>query len=288
MRIARVALAGGTEFAVSVDGEKWIPFSALSLEASETASAIVRTQELLGGVSNGKNGLLPSQTRFQCPIVRPSKILAIGLNYLDHIRETHWSEPEHPIVFSKFPSSLSGPRDPIVLDSNLTVEGDYEVELAVIIGRRARGVSEAEALSFVYGYAVANDVSARDGQMSDGQFDRSKGFDTFCPIGPWITAADDIDDPQALTIRSFVNGELRQDSSTSQMLFSVAELIAYISRGTTLLPGDVILTGTPHGVGFAMQPPNYLKPGDVVTCEIEGLGGLENEVVGPEVAASRR
>ena len=170
------------------------------------------------------------------------------------------------------------------MDKELTERGDYEVELAVVIGKRTRKVGEDRALDSVFGYTVANDVSARDWQKADGQFDRSKSFDTFCPIGPWITTADEVPDPQGLALRSWVNGELRQDSSTKEMLFDIAHLIHYLSRGMTLEPGDVLLTGTPHGVGFAMEPPRYLAPGDVVECEVEGLGRLRNAVVGPQEA----
>ena len=151
-----------------------------------------------------------------------------------------------------------------------------------MIGETTKGISEENALSCVFGYTVANDVSARDWQKADGQFDRSKSFDTFCPVGPWITTADQVPDPQGLPLRSWVNEEVRQDSSTKEMLFSVAYLIHYLARGMTLEPGDVILTGTPHGVGFAMDPPQYLKPGDIVECEVEGLGRLKHKVVTPD------
>ncbi|MGH2698435.1 MAG: fumarylacetoacetate hydrolase family protein, partial [Actinomycetota bacterium] len=186
--------------------------------------------------------------------------------------------------FGKFPNSLNDPYGRIVMDEQLTEQGDYEVELAVVIGKTTRRVSEENALQSVFGYTVANDVSARDWQKADRQFDRSKSFDTFCPIGPWITTSDEVPDPQGLSLKSWVNGELRQDSSTKEMLFGVAHLIYYLSRGMTLKPGDVILTGTPHGVGFAMDPPRFLAPGDSVECEVEGLGRLSNAVVGPREA----
>ena len=149
----------------------------------------------------------------------------------------------------------------------------------MVIGKRAKRVSEAEALGVVFGYLVGNDVSARDAMKVDGQLDRAKSFDTFCPLGPWITTADEVPDPQKLGIRTRVNGETRQDSSTAEMYFSTAFLIHFVSRGMTFEPGDLIMTGTPHGVGFAMKPPRYLVPGDVVECEVEGLGMLRNRVV---------
>ena len=168
-----------------------------------------------------------------------------------------------------------------MVDSRLTARADYEVELAVIMGRSTRDVAEADALDHVFGYTVSNDVSARDAQRADRQFGRSKSFDTFCPIGPWITSADRVADPQALGLWTRVNGEPRQDSSTAKMLFSVAYLIHYLARGMTLEPGDVILTGTPSGVGLFMDPPVFLQPGDVVECGVEGLGTIRNVIVTP-------
>ncbi|MPZ73743.1 MAG: hypothetical protein GEU74_11015 [Nitriliruptorales bacterium] len=200
---------------------------------------------------------------------------------MDHIRETGARAPERPVLFAKFPNALNDPYGDVVLDPALTEQGDYEAELAVIIGAHTRRVTVSQALASVYGYAVANDVSARDWQTRDMQLARSKSFDTFCPLGPWITTADEVPDPQELAIRSWVNGEARQDSSTKEMLYGVAELIEFFARGMTLEPGDVILTGTPHGVGFAMDPPRFLAPGDVVRCEVEGLGVIENRMVGP-------
>ena len=256
----------------------WVSLEQLGISATDTADVIAQAEAIrsAAGASPGSD-----EIRLQCPIVRPTKVLAIGLNYMDHIRETKAAIPERPVLFAKFPNTLNGPFGQIVVDPTLTEQADYEVELAVIIGKRTRKVSAADALDHVFGYAVANDVSARDWQFRDPQFDRSKGFDTFCPIGPWITTSDEVTDPQALVIRSWVNGEARQDSSTKEMVYSVAELIEYLAKGMTLEPGDVILTGTPHGVGFAMKPPRYLGPGDVVRCEIEGLGAIENRCVGP-------
>ena len=281
MRIARIATDADADFAVH-DGQRgWIPLKSAGIEATDTPSMVERVDEIARTLEASSDGVIADESSLQAPIVRPSKMIAIGLNYIDHIKETKAEQPERPVVFAKFPNAIVGPFAPVLMDPGLTEMGDYEVELAVVIGRRTRGVSEDEALKAVFGYTVANDVSARDWQFKDPQFDRSKGFDTFCPIGPWITTADEVPDPQALTIRSWVNGQPRQDSSTQLMLFSVAELIAFLSRGMTLEPGDVILTGTPHGVGFAMDPPQYLQPGDHVECEVESLGKIRNPIVGP-------
>jgi 5-carboxymethyl-2-hydroxymuconate isomerase len=216
------------------------------------------------------------------PLVRPGKILAVGLNYLRHIAEVGKPRPETPMIFAKYPSAVTGPRDDIELDRTLTHELDYEVELAVVIGRPARRVSEADALDHVLGYCIANDVSARDMQRAESQISRSKGMDTFCPLGPWITTSEEVGDPHDLWIRCWVGDELRQDSTTADLLFDVPRLIAHLSRTTTLETGDVILTGTPSGVGSCMTPPGYLQDGDVVRCEIERLGTLENRVVASE------
>jgi 5-carboxymethyl-2-hydroxymuconate isomerase len=217
-----------------------------------------------------------SPSRLLAPLPRPGKIVAIGLNYMDHARERGVEPPKQPLIFAKFTSSVTGPGAPIRWDPTLTEKVDYEVELGVVIGSEARNVSEADALSHVFGYTVLNDVTARDMQRGDGQWVRGKSLDTFCPMGPAIVTADEIRDPQTLAIRSKVNGETMQSGNTSDMIFSVAELIAYISRSFTLQPGDIIATGTPGGVGEFRDPPVFLKDGDVVTCEIERIGKLEN------------
>jgi 2-keto-4-pentenoate hydratase/2-oxohepta-3-ene-1,7-dioic acid hydratase in catechol pathway len=222
--------------------------------------------------------------RLRAPL-RPGKIVAIGLNYHDHIRETGMDAPSQPLVFSKFPSSVVGPYEAIEFDPSLAERVDWEVELAVVVGRRMRGVHDREALDHVFGYTVANDVSARDVQFSDGQWVRGKSFDTFCPLGPVVATADEVPDPQALAIRTRVNGEVVQESSTSEMVFGVAELLSYCSRSFTLEPGDVLLTGTPWGCGEFMSPRRSLRSGDVVEVEVEGIGMLTNPVVVREQAA---
>jgi 2-keto-4-pentenoate hydratase/2-oxohepta-3-ene-1,7-dioic acid hydratase in catechol pathway len=280
MKIGRIDIDGQATFVAQASDKTWLPLSELGVTAATTADVIAQTDAVAEALPKAASGV--RDPSFLSPVVVPSKMLAIGLNYMDHIREQDGTPPENPIVFAKYPSSLNGPTGDIVVDSGLTQRADYEVELAVIIGQKTRSVSTESALSAVYGYAVANDVSARDWQRRDGQFSRSKSFDTFCPIGPWITTSDEIAHPNELEIRSWVNGEPRQDSVTKEMIFSVPYLIWYIARGMTLEPGDVILTGTPHGVGFVMDPPQYLVPGDFVECEIEGLGRLANQVIGPE------
>lgn len=221
---------------------------------------------------------LPAGARALAP-VRPSKIVAIGLNYRDHIAESGMDAPERPLVFAKFPSSLCGPTDDIVVDARLVERADWEVELGVVIGARMRHVDAVDAVDHVLGYTVANDVSARDVQFGDGQWTRGKSFDTFCPVGPLLVGRDELGDPQALGLRTRVNGETVQRSSTAEMVFGVAELLAYCSRSFTLEPGDLVLTGTPWGCGEFMTPPRSLRPGDVVEAEIDGIGTLRNAVV---------
>lgn len=212
------------------------------------------------------------------PISRPSKIIAIGLNYEDHAEETGAEIPKKPIVFAKYPNTIVGPGDPIRIPK-ITEQADYEAELAVVIGERARNVEVEEALDYVFGYMNSNDVSSRDLQFSEGgQWTRSKSLDTFSPIGPYLVTKDEIEDPQNLSVKCILNGEVMQDGTTEKMIFSVAEIVAFLSTGMTLEPGDIIMTGTPPGVGFARDPKVFLKDGDEVSIEIEGLGTLTNPV----------
>ena len=210
-------------------------------------------------------------------ISRPGKIVCVGLNYLDHAQEGGMELPKAPLLFAKWPNTLIGAGDAIVLPPEAT-EVDYEAELGVVIGTKAKRVSEADALEYVEGYICINDVSARDLQFGDGQWTRGKSVDTFCPVGPRLVPREEIADPQQLGIRCIVNGEALQDSSTAQMIFSVAEIIAYVTRVITLEPGDLIATGTPAGVGVFRDPKVLLKDGDEVSVEIDGVGTLTNPV----------
>jgi 2-keto-4-pentenoate hydratase/2-oxohepta-3-ene-1,7-dioic acid hydratase in catechol pathway len=211
------------------------------------------------------------------PIDRPGKIVCVGLNYRDHAEEQGTEIPGAPLLFAKWPNALIGPGEPIVIPRQST-QVDYEAELGVLIGERVRGVSEENALESVRGYICLNDVSARDLQFSDGQWTRGKSADTFCPVGPRLVPAAEVPDPQALGIRCVLNGEVMQDSTTANMIFTVAEIIAYTSATMTLEPGDLIATGTPAGVGVFRNPPVLLKDGDEVTIEIDVLGALTNPV----------
>jgi 2-keto-4-pentenoate hydratase/2-oxohepta-3-ene-1,7-dioic acid hydratase in catechol pathway len=208
---------------------------------------------------------------------RPRTVLGIGLNYRAHAAETGREPPAEPMVFAKLPGAVAAPWGRIPRPA-YTRELDYEGELAVVIGAEARNVAVADVAEHVFGYAVMNDVSARDRQREEPRWIRAKGGDGFAPFGPWITTADEVPDPQDLSIRTWVNGELRQDGSTADMIFSVAELVSWCSHQFTLHPGDVIATGTPAGVGAGFDPPRYLQPGDLVRVEIAGLGHLEHEI----------
>jgi len=222
----------------------------------------------------------PNIATVPLPTDRPQKIVCVGLNYVDHAAEGSQKIPEHPLLFAKWPNTLIGPREPIVLPS-ITTKVDYEGELAVVIGTRARRLAVDDALDAVGGYLCANDVSARDLQFGDGQWVRGKSLDTFCPIGPALVPASEIPDPGTLRLKTILNGEVVQEAPTRDMIFSVAEIVAFVSEAITLEPGDLILTGTPAGVGIFRDPELLLQPGDEVTVEIEGVGTLTNPVAGP-------
>ncbi len=211
------------------------------------------------------------------PIERPGKIVCVGLNYRDHAEEQGVDLPTAPLLFAKWPNALIGPAEPIVIPPIVT-RTDYEAELGVVIGARVRDVSAENAFEAVAGYICVNDVSARDLQFADGQWTRGKSPDTYCPVGPRLVPRDEIPDPQNLAVRAVLNGETMQDSTTANMVFGVADLIAYITQTITLEPGDLIATGTPAGVGAFRDPKVFMQPGDEITIEIEGLGSLTNPV----------
>jgi 2-keto-4-pentenoate hydratase/2-oxohepta-3-ene-1,7-dioic acid hydratase in catechol pathway len=222
-----------------------------------------------------------SETRIGAPVPEPSKILCLGLNYRDHAEEQNKPLPERPLVFPKVPSAVIAHLEPIVLpDPSIESFVDPEVELAVVIGRTASRVSELQAYDHVAGYTICNDVSGRDTQKAERQWLRAKGFDTFAPMGPWIVTRDELPDPHVLDVTCKVNGEVRQKSNTSNLIFTVPFLVSYLSLTITLNPGDVISTGTPGGVGIFRDPPVRLEHGDVLTLEITGIGTLENRVEG--------
>lgn len=275
MRLIRARLGGDVVLA-RVEGDAAV---VLAHESAHPARDVLR-EALAEGVELSGDGARVALEDLQvlAPLANPSKILAIGLNYADHARESGMTPPESPIFFAKTPNTIVGPNDPVVYRVADSTQVDYEVELAVVIGRRARDVSEAEALAHVLGYTAANDVSARDAQFADGQWIRGKSYDTFLPLGPAIVTTDEINDVQSLKVTCTVNGEVLQDGTTKEMIHGVAAAVSYASRFMTLEPGDLILTGTPHGVGFARTPAIFLTDGDVVEVEVEGVGRLRNPV----------
>lgn len=246
-----------------------------------------KASELLDGLLESEKDratFVVDDLTFLAPIPRPSKnIMCLGLNYADHVTETSKTAevklPEHPIVFTKNVTSVTGPDADIPYDPAVTEQLDWEVELGVIIGRPGYAIDAVEAMDYVFGYTVINDLSARDLQFRHKQFFIGKSFDGACPMGPWIVTADEVTDPHALPLRCSVNGVGKQDSSTGNMIFDIPAIIASLSRVMTLEAGDIIATGTPDGVGFARTPPEFLKPGDEVVCDIEGVGELRNTVV---------
>ncbi len=223
-----------------------------------------------------------SEVNLLAPVPHPGKIVCVGLNYLDHCLESGTPVPERPILFSKFPTSLIGHGEKITWCLEDSTQVDYEAELAVVIGKRGRRIPAERSRDYIAGYSLLNDISARDIQFEDGQWVRGKSFDTFCPMGPYLVTPDELADPQNIGLRCRLNGILMQDSNTNQMIFKIPEIIAFVSATCTLMPGDVIATGTPHGVGFTRNPPVFLRPGDVVEVEADGLGRLVNPVASME------
>lgn len=257
-------------------GCRWTTIRAIAAggaDALDAVSEIVRAADPV---------LALSDARLLAPIERPGKYLAIGMNYAKHLEEADKlgvARSKHQTWFNKQTTCIAGPYDDI--DPGVTEKLDYEVELGAVIGKPAKRVSEAGAREHIFGYVVANDVSARDWQFHTPTFTMGKSFDTHGPIGPWIVTADEVPDPHALALRAYVNGELRQNNNTGQMIHNLWAQIAYLSTAFTLETGDLIATGTPEGVGIGMEPPRFLQPGDVVRCEIDGIGAIENRVIAP-------
>uniref|UniRef100_A0A8B9RRV7 Fumarylacetoacetate hydrolase domain containing 2A n=1 Tax=Accipiter nisus TaxID=211598 RepID=A0A8B9RRV7_9AVES len=287
MRLVRFRGAGGAEPRLGL--EETAGGNVVDLSAAEPALP----RSMRAFLESGQSGLaaaqralessqhrLPRETvRLLAPVGDPEKVICVGLNYCDHCLEQNVKIPREPIIFNKFPSTIIGPFDDIVHPEESS-EVDWEVELAAVIGKKGRHIEESSALDHVVGFTVANDVSARDWQMRNGrQWLLGKTFDTFCPLGPALVTKEAVADVHNLRIRCSVNGQLMQDSSTSQLIFRLPKLISWVSRFVTLVPGDILLTGTPPGVGAFQKPPVFLKRGDEVQCEIEELGTICNKVV---------
>ena len=286
MKLARFSTGGailpGLVFPGLVFGDRIIALRHLIADApADMAEVIARWDELrptLPATPPDADMLPLSSVHLHAPIARPGTTLAIGLNYADHVRETGREMPKQQVWFGKLPGTINGPFDNVQIP-RASDKIDYEVELVAVIGRAGRHISAQDAPAHVFGYCVGNDVSVRDWQRETPQWLLGKSFDTHAPFGPWITTGDEIGDPHRLGIRSLVNGEVRQQSNTGELIFRVWDMIAHVSKAMTLQPGNLIFTGTPGGVGVAMQPPRWLKAGDRVRCEIDELGAIENEMV---------
>ncbi len=281
MKLARYSSPKGTDIGVVVD-DRIIGLKGVGIAVADMIDIIEGGPEMRAhiaqGIERNQEGVPVGSVKLLAPL-RPRKFLALGMNYRRHADEARRlgvSVPDNQVWFNKQTSCINGPYGDI--DAGVTEKLDYEVELGVVIGRSAKSVKSADALDHVFGYLVVNDVSARDWQFHSSTFTVGKSFDTHGPIGPWIVTADEIVDPAALSIRSFVNGAIRQDSNTDEFIHSIGDQIEYLSTAFTLEPGDIISTGTPEGVGAAMSPPCFLKSGDVVRCEIEGIGAIENRI----------
>ena len=269
-----------------LNGEVIVPLDSLARDYPTMLSIIaggdVALEQVKAATEAEPERIALNSVELLSPLEKPGKYLAIGMNYAKHAEESRRlgvDKPQHQFWFNKQTTCLSGPYDPI--DPGVSEMLDYEAELAVVIGKPAKRVSEADAPVHVFGYTVANDVSARDWQGHSPSFTMGKSFDTHGPIGPWIVTADEIPNPHGLKLRCLVNGEIRQESDTSQLIHNIWQQISYLSTAFTLEPGDLLATGTPEGVGIARNPPVFLKPGDVVRVEVEGIGVIENEVVEP-------
>ncbi|EJM18863.1 2-keto-4-pentenoate hydratase/2-oxohepta-3-ene-1,7-dioic acid hydratase [Pseudomonas sp. GM21] len=284
MKLARYSYNGTTSIG-RVEGDRLIDLAPLLPAGAADVAAVLALPQVLADAASlevtAQNSIALDQLRLLAPILRPGKFMCLGMNYKDHEAEARRlgvAIPESQVWFSKQITCITGPYDDVHFPQ-VVERLDYEAEMGVVIGKGGRRISEADALQHVAGYFVANDVSARDWQAKSPTWTLGKSFDTHGPIGPWIVTADEIADPQQLTVSLSVNGERRQHSSTELMTYSVARQIAYLSEVMTLEPGDILITGTPAGVGIAMQPPTFLQVGDVVRVEIEGIGHIQNTIV---------
>jgi len=281
MKLATFTHAGATRIGV-VDGDEMVDLSVAAPELPQEMIAFLEAgpeamEAARAGLGNGARIAL-ADVKLEAPIARPPKFLAVGLNYADHVAESGMDTPEHPTIFNKQSTCVTGPTDPVHVPKASHVL-DYEGELGFVIGRRARHVSRDDAADYIAGYLVVDDVTVRDWQFRTPTWTMGKSFDTHGPIGPWIVTTDEIRDPHRLDLRTFVNGELRQKSNTKQLIFDCFTLVEHFSTAFTLEPGDIIATGTPGGVGILNKPPQILKAGDVVRIEIEGIGEIENPII---------
>lgn len=279
MKLATFTHAGATRIGV-VDGEEIVDLSAAAPDLPREMVAFLEAGDpALAAARDASGARLPlAEVKLEAPVLRPPKFLAIGLNYADHVAESGLETPVHPMVFNKQSTCVTGPTDPVHLPRASHVL-DYEAELGFVIGKRCRHVSREDAADVIAGYTVVNDVSVRDWQLRVPTWTMGKSFDTHGPIGPFLVTPDEIGDPHALGLRAVVNGEVRQQSNTKELIFDCFTLVEHLSTAFTLEPGDVVATGTPGGVGIGMKPPKLLVAGDVMRIEIEGLGALENTVI---------
>jgi 2-keto-4-pentenoate hydratase/2-oxohepta-3-ene-1,7-dioic acid hydratase in catechol pathway len=282
MKLATFSYAGSTGIGV-VLGDEIVDLAAAAPQLPEEMTALLGAGAPAlaaagRAVERAASRIPLDDVKLESPILRPPKILAIGLNYADHAKESGMEPSEFPMVFNKQSTAVTGPYDPIHVPRASTLL-DYEGELGFVIGRRCRHVPRARASEVIAGYLVVNDVSVRDWQLRTPTMTIGKSFDTHCPLGPWLTTRDEVDDPHALGIRTWVDGELRQDSNTKELIHDCFALVEHLSTAFSLEPGDVVATGTPSGVGMAMKPPRFLVAGDVVRIEIEGLGQIENPAI---------
>jgi 2-keto-4-pentenoate hydratase/2-oxohepta-3-ene-1,7-dioic acid hydratase in catechol pathway len=276
MKLVTFSLNGSAPSVGIVEGDQVVPV----LGFADMCGAIAAGQSAIAAANKGTPVAL-SAVKLHAPIPRPPKVVCIGLNYRDHAIESGMAIPTIPVVFNKFPNSVIAPGEDVVLPKN-SEKPDYEAEFAVILGKPGRHVSKENAMDYVFGYTIVNDVSARDWQLQTSQWIMGKTFDTFCPMGPWIVTADEIADPHNLRIGLRIDGVTVQDSSTKELIFGIPELVEHLSKVFTFEPGDVISTGTPPGVGLGHKPPRWLKPGEVMTVFIEGIGELTNPCVAEE------